>query len=438
VKLEVWIESEKAPIGVLERADDKTLTFQYAADVASSGRLSLSMPVRDEPYGDAACVAYFGNLLFEGREHDHVVAAYGLDRDDVGGLLYHLGADCPGAVSVTPEGAGPGKCPGVFPDDYSRLTPDELREIVTSLHEHGRLPDETRDVSPVAGVQPKLALLRWESEFYIPRPGNKAPTTHILKVPRRREPFLTRYEAGLLSLAKELGLVVAETAYTTVDCANGPPVGAVISGRFDRVITENEITRVHCEDFCQALGLPRDLKYERDGARGARRFSMEAVGRIADAMAAPALFRLEFFRQTLFNLAVGNTDNHAKNGSILYEGGYGKLAPLYDVVPVTMDPGVTHRLAIELGGALYTEDVGVARLETAMRDLGFARPAFGGEWSRLIHRVADEGIPFLHRHGGKLLADGVAAQLLVLEEALGTDIGIPERDLYIRPTRDGD
>jgi HipA-like protein len=50
--LDVWLESIELPIGTLERKADKSLVFAYSAS-SEKGRLSLSMPVREEPYTDA-------------------------------------------------------------------------------------------------------------------------------------------------------------------------------------------------------------------------------------------------------------------------------------------------------------------------------------------------------------------------------------------------
>jgi serine/threonine-protein kinase HipA len=437
MRLEVWMEADPEPVGVLERRDDKSLTFTYAAGSPPERRISMSLPVRAEPYGDAACVAFFGNLLFEGRELDRVMAAHALDRDDIGGLLAHLGADCPGAISVTPKGAGPGKRPGIFPDDYLRLDDARLAAIVRSLHFRGSLPEGERDPSPVAGVQPKLALVANEGLFYVPREGSGAPTTHILKVSPSNDRSLTRYETALLALARELGRETAEAKHLEFyDLETQADIGAILSTRFDRVFDGRTITRIHSEDFCQALGLARALKYERDARRADHRFSAAAVGRLADETAAPGLFRLTFLRQTLFNLAVGNTDNHAKNGAILYRGAHGTLAPLYDIVPVTMDDKVTHELAFTLGGARLTEDVTVAALEQAMRDLGFARPRLDPPLMKLLTGIGGKGIPLLEELGDKSLADGVAAQLTALEAALGIDLAVPTRDFFPRKVRD--
>ena len=318
MKLDVWMDGVASRVGVLERAADKSMTFSYADGVPANGRVSIAMPIRTDPYGDAACVAYFGNLLFEGRELERVKAAHRIDGDDIAGLLYHLGADCPGAVSVTPEGAGPGKRPGLFPDDYEHVSKGRMIEIVRSLHYKGHLPEGARDPSPVAGVQPKIALLRMDGEFYLPRAGSRAPTTHILKISPKDDLSITRHEHALLSLARSIEIKAIESEYLVFEddetCAE---IGAILSERFDRIVEGNEIRRIHAEDLCQALGLSRHLKYERDGELDEHKFSLKAVGDLADCLSIPVVFQVGFLMQTIFNLAVGNTDNHAKNTSIL-------------------------------------------------------------------------------------------------------------------------
>jgi len=433
MKLSVWLENAQQPVGTLERAPDKSLRFTYSPNAAYP--ISLSMPVREEPYSDAACLGYFGNLLFEGEELERVVAAHGVDRDDIGNLLYHLGADCPGAVSVTPEGTGPGKRPGRFPDDYEEISRDQMTTIVGSLHRHGRLPDTNRDPSPLAGVQPKMAVVFRNGTFYQPRDGSRAPTTHILKVSPAKDLFQSRYEATLLGFATKIGLATADTEFCSFAVGSND-VGAILSTRFDRTIEDTQISRVHSEDFCQALGLPGHLKYERKAVGQDRRFSAAAVGRLAASMAVPAQFQMAFLSQTLFNLAVGNTDNHAKNHSILYRGTHGELAPLYDAVPITIDPNWTHHLAFNIGSASWSEDVTVPALEEFMRHLGLVRPTFGPKWRDLLCRIGKEGVAYFRAEGGKHLADGIGAQMDVLQQATGLNLSLPELDYFPRPVRD--
>jgi serine/threonine-protein kinase HipA len=440
-RLNVWLEAFEAPVGTLERRSDKSLVFIYAPGATKAQRISLSMPVRDEPYGDAAARAYFGNLLHEGRELERIQASYRIDRDDIGALLSHVGADCPGAISVTPEGTGPGKRPGVFPDDYEELDDTSFRLIVRSLHFEGQMPEGSRDPSPVAGVQPKVALVARDGRYYLPKQGSRAPTTHILKVSPAASPDTTRHEAALLTLAREEGLDVAGHEAIVIEIDDvGVEIHAILLTRFDRQIDEDgethRITRIHGEDLCQALGLERELRYERKAKTPDHRFSIEAVGALANEMTVPGLFRQDFLRQTLFNLMVGNSDNHGKNASILYDKARGRLSPLYDVVPVMIDTKVTHQLAFNLGQAEFIEDLTSEELHAAMMALGFRKPRLDPGMMKLLDRLASRGPGRLEELSGKLLGDAVAAQMAIVVDRLGLRTEVAARDYYPRYERD--
>jgi serine/threonine-protein kinase HipA len=434
MKMEVWLEPQEQRVGVLERADDKRLTFTYDDKLQAAARISLSMPITDQPYSDAACRGFFENLLFEGPQLDRVLDSYKLDRGDTGSLLYHLGGDCPGAISITPEGEGPAKRPGVFPDDYDAINDDHLLAIVRSLHIERRLLEEHRDPSPLAGVQGKIAVLYRDGTYYLPKAGRRAPTTHILKVSPQGDPELTRYEAALLGLSTRCGLPTTQFEAKTFNIGQST-VHAILVGRFDRDIHGNEIRRIHSEDFCQALGLAPSLKYERNSMSPDHRFSAQAVGKIATQVTAPGLFLQSFLDQTLFNLLVGNTDNHGKNSAILYRGGGTELAPLYDVVPVFMDKRVTHQFAFRMGLADYAEDLTEANLIEFMVDLGYRRPSAKpalGRMSKIVDTVNEDAAAL----GGKRLSDAVSEQMSVVAGALGADLGVEVRDYFGRQTRD--
>lgn len=438
MRMDVWMEGRDAPVGLLARSEDKSLSFVYADDIGPEHRISMSLPITSGSYGDADCRGYFVNLLFEGPQLERVLDGFGLDRGDVGALLWHLGADCPGAISITPEGTGPGKMPGRFPEDYERLSDARLNQIVLSLHQHRRMPEGERNPSPVAGVQGKIACLMLEGAVWLPKDGSRAPTTHILKVSPNFDPDITRQETALLQIAAEIGIDAAKTRDLVFD-VEGMHINALLSTRFDRDIEiangAGAIHRRHTEDFCQALGLPPSLKYERDAVEPHRRFSAAAVDVIAAQTTVPALVRRDFLAQTIFNLLVGNTDNHGKNTSLLYRGRTVLLAPLYDVVPVFMDRRVTHEFAFRHGGARFAEDFDADALRGLLFDLGFGKPPVG-RTMRQIRQVAKSISDLSARRAPKDLADGLHAQAHVVEEALDVDFGLEERDYYDRVVRD--
>lgn len=130
--LDVHLKGTTKPIGQLLRGDHGAVQFQYLTD-ALPHPLSLSLPVREQTYGDAATRGFFANLLFENALRDQVMERYGLDFTDIVGLLHHLGRDCPGAISCVPKGEGPVKQPGNLETDYDPLDAQTLAEIMTSL-----------------------------------------------------------------------------------------------------------------------------------------------------------------------------------------------------------------------------------------------------------------------------------------------------------------
>lgn len=427
LELDVFVEAEGAPVGRLSRAGDGGISFRYLAD-ALPHALSLSLPLREEPFGDAETRGFFGNLLFENAQRDQIMQRYGLDFGDIVGLLEHLGADCPGSVSCVPKGQGPAKTPGNLAADYDAINSADLEKIMVSLRDRRRVPDDTRDPSPLAGVQGKIALAQLpDGTFALPKRGLNVPTTHILKVPRPGEMTSVAQEHLLMQIMAEVQK--HPVAHTTMMGA-GDLQGLLIK-RFDRTVSGTTVHRLHQEDFAQALGLGPHLKYERNGT-GLRRFSAEAAGRVLKATENPGLARQAFLEVTLVNLLLGNTDNHAKNHALLHTGQRPIFAPVYDVAPVLIDDQVTHQLAFDIGRAKMTDEISSADLDALIRALGFPRAT-----PRLLKRLQAllvEGVARIPEMTGprrKRVGDAIAHQARPLATALALDVTIPERDLIV-------
>ena len=218
VVLDVRLDGFEDPVGTLIRDTYGTLAFVYRANHLASStpmRLSMSLPLRQEPFEDAACRAFFGNLLQERDDTiQRVMDREGIARDDIASLLLHLGKDCPGAISVLPAGSPPAKVPGDFSTDYEQLAIEDVERIVVALHEREPLPDKIDDPSPIAGVQSKIALtILPDSQFALPAKNSGAPTTHILKVSSKRRPKETKLEEAVMALHRDIG-------FSTALCAN--------------------------------------------------------------------------------------------------------------------------------------------------------------------------------------------------------------------------
>lgn len=430
--LNVWVETSAEPVGLLSADDNGAVRFSYApawVHTAANFSLSLSLPLREDPFGDAISRAFFSNLLQENDQLERVIAREGLDRGDIVGLLTHVGADCSGSVSVLPDDHPPIKRPGSLGQDYDVLSEEDFADLVLRLAQGRPLPAEMRDPSPVAGFRRKISLAALPGDrFGLPKVGSGAPTTHILKIPDPNHRHEARHEAFVTALAQQAGFNVGA-------CVAGEVEGqeVLLITRYDRWVEENRVYRVHQEDFAQALGLPADLKYERRGREG-RRFDTAAIARVLNATDRPALAREQFLRLTLFNLLIGNNDNHAKNHALLHVPGRAAvLAPFYDLVPVQMVAGFRKDLAFRIGDAHLPHEITAADLEGFCVALGI--PAAGAR--RILVLTAKEllgtieGLSANFPQEMRPLDNLVGEVATQLNAELGLDLALRERDAHV-------
>lgn len=428
--LSVWMDGFSSPAGELRRGYHNDTSFRYNDEYLAGGGvpLSLALPLRAAEYDDISTRAFFANLLPENFQIQRVVDREQLDRNDVVGLLRHLGADCAGAVSCLPIGAPPVKVPGSLAADYEPLDDPSIIKIVRSLAEARRLPPEFDDPSPVAGVQSKIALtVLPDGQFALPKQGLHVPTTHILKVPPRREGRDALLEESAALLAAAVGLDVSVPRAVKVG-----EYDALLIERFDRRIQHGVVSRIHQEDFAQSLGFSSELKYERRGIE-ARRFDVDAAISVLDLTSDPEAARLAFLQATLFNLCIGNTDNHAKNHALLYDSGaIPRLAPLYDLMPIRIDNRYTHELAFSLGGAKFFDEMTAENLNDFLGVCGVDNIAsFVEEVAVPMIAALEEATPILRSIGLRLFDDLIGREMDRLAELLGAAVTLRERDAFL-------
>jgi serine/threonine-protein kinase HipA len=89
------------PAGVLQESPDRDGGWRFAYDEAYAGPpVSLTMPVRPEPYDFDRFPAVFEGWLPEGLQLEALLRMRKLDRDDLFGQLAVVGHDLVGAVTV--------------------------------------------------------------------------------------------------------------------------------------------------------------------------------------------------------------------------------------------------------------------------------------------------------------------------------------------------
>jgi serine/threonine-protein kinase HipA len=326
--LAIWLYGHQVAVVEKQRNNRLRLSYtEYALDTYEGGTplLSLAFPLTRERYPNGATRAFLDGLLPEGEPRRAIAADLDLPASDVFGLLAALGKDCAGALVIQPLDDPPPPTPTTL--SAQPLTADDLGELIANLRQAPLGIDRNVRLS-LAGVQEKLLLTRMPNGTW-GRPVEGTPSTHILKP--EIEPFqnTVENEAFCMTVAKNLGLSVAAVETIIVD---EHPV--LVVARYDRVIDpDGTVHRVHQEDFCQALGLPPEKKYEQQAGP-----SLQRIARILQDVAEPSAPQT-LLRALTLNVALGNCDAHGKNFSLLHtQTGVLRLAPLYDLLSTRLYP----------------------------------------------------------------------------------------------------
>ncbi|WP_020179935.1 type II toxin-antitoxin system HipA family toxin [Methylopila sp. M107] len=333
-------------IGRLQRDSQAVtdLSFRYDPAWIRSDRafpISISMPLSDDPYQGDIVHPWFMNLLPEGRVALRAVgAALKVNQLDVFAMLAAMGEDLPGALELRPPEAAAARKPR-----YRSLTDAELADAIRRLPARPLLVGEDGVHMSLAGAQEKLAVAQLE-DGSIGLALDGAPSTHILKPANKHFHASVENEAFCLRLAKAAGLPAAEVSVHAVE-----DIPYLLVKRYDRLRREGEYRRLHQEDFCQALGVPPQLKYEWNSELSQPGPTLDACFSVLRKTREAAANVRRFLDAVLFNILAGNVDAHAKNYSLLIgRGGATQLAPLYDVMNGQIYEGVTNNLAMKVAG----------------------------------------------------------------------------------------
>lgn len=350
-----------------------------------------------------AVTAFLQGLLAEGNLREHLAFEASLTPDDVFGMVSAYGRDTAGALVFLPEGAGPENRVGA-------LEPMTDTDIATRLRAAGAFTPGRQESTSLAGLQPKIVLQRTHERWY--RCLDGAPSTHIIKLGPEPDSVLSDVidtEAACIELARMVGLSTISATVTHFD-----DVRALVISRYDRTTTlDGQVLRVHQEDTAQALGLDtQDMN--RKFQRGRNLPSLKAI---AEVLRSGGQEPDRLLALTAFNLAVGNSDAHAKNISLLRpEDGSCSLAPAYDIAMhahhrtfnnvFAMDVNGRRAMTTLTGADLLAEVQGwplpglrahrvahdtLAALEAALQEIDRARhPGVqDGAWSAVESRTKD-------------------------------------------------
>lgn len=341
-KLDVYLH--QTLIGCLSIDSLGDMAFNYTPAYASNKQhlvLSQSLPLQTEAFDAKQCRPYFSGILPEAHLRASIARQLGISEKNDFALLSAIGGECAGAVSLLPSSVTPDN----LNPEYRTLDEQALANILDTMHQKPMLVGEDGIRLSLAGAQDKLAVALINHQISIPING--APSTHILKPMNKDFLSLIENECFCLNLAKKIGLNTAEAA---LHYANKQPY--LLIKRYDRINNHHEIQRLHQEDFCQALGIIPEMKYQREGGPDlASCFQL-----IRNVSTLPVLDIKALLQGVLFNLIIGNNDAHGKNFSILYDQHNTRLAPFYDMISTVYYPSLATKMAMKIGSK-YNFDV---------------------------------------------------------------------------------
>ena len=405
--LNVFRDSEL--VGRLERAGANEMSFRYAA--SCSQPISIALPLQAEPFAPQLSRAWFANLLPEGEIRGHVAGRLGVSERNEFALLAGIGGDCAGALRLLTDADPPPPDDRLLPLSWSELEAMIARAprpaLLALVLQKGRLR------LSLAGAQDKLPVRLVDGRLFLP--AGDAASTHLLKIPHGSFPDLVQNELFCLALAREVGLPVPPASLA----ATRTPI--LVVDRFDRATApDGAVRRLHQEDFCQALGLGPESKYENEG--GPSLADLFAV--LARASISPLPDRRDLLHWVLFNVIIGNADAHAKNLAFLHpDPGLAdgpRLAPFYDLVCTAVYENLTARHAQKIGGEYRPRHIRRRHWDRFAAQVGikpgYLRDTALALCDRVEARAATLADSLAAAHGGTAT---LAAVVRVIEERVG-------------------
>ena len=350
--LGVWIEigGLQTYVGRIIGENEEDARFSYAEEYLSGNiarPVSIHLPLSENAFSVDDTRNFFEGLLPEGFTRRCVAGLLHTDANNYLSLLAGLGNECLGAIKITDENNE------VVNADYQKLTIDEVSQLAREgAMETAELV--TKSHLSLTGASGKVGLYYDENnkDWYLPK--GAAPSTHIVKQSHVRLDGIVTNEQLCMMTAGNMGIEIPESFIVNVGDGRDEEV-LLATKRYDRAIKDglkkiNGLSvpyRLHQEDFSQAMGISAHNKYESDNA-GYLKMMFEIIRQKSFN---PIADQLKMWDICIFNYLIGNTDNHIKNVSLLYDEELKtvRLAPAYDILSTVIYTSSTRDMAFSIG-----------------------------------------------------------------------------------------
>jgi serine/threonine-protein kinase HipA len=367
--LDVYLHDEL--VGNLIQDESGQTIFEYAQawlEKPGTTALSVSLPLRKERFNRNECRGFFAGILPDESKREIIARNLGISGRNDFAMLEKIGGECAGAVTFIPAGqALPAR-----DYHYRTISPRQLADIFRELPKRPLLAGEEGVRLSLAGAQDKIAVRIEGDELSLPLGG--APSTHIFKPSIERFAGVVFNEAFTMRLAAATGLPAAK-----VEVRVAEEIDYLSVERYDRTHIQSSsatrLDRLHQEDFCQALNILPETKYQKEGGPSLIRcFEL-----VRDVSSAPVVDLTRLLDAVIYNFLIGNNDAHGKNFSLLYhQAGTAnqeiRLAPLYDAISTMYYPELSNEMAMKIGDEYKPDRVTPRDFEKLAEQAGLARP----------------------------------------------------------------
>ena len=352
----VEIRGKQIKVGKIEGSSYEDACFSYDEDYLSENgkAVSISLPLQVKPFSPEKTRIFFDGLLPEGFLRRTIATNMHFDENDYLSILYNLGRECIGAIRIDEndreEKSG-----------YERITSKQVEELAAEgTTKSTEIVIKTH--LSLTGASGKVGLYYDDKEKKWYLPYGLAPSTHIVKQSYiRLDGIVTNEQLSMLAASK-CGISVPESFIINVGKGIDSEV-LFATKRFDRITDETSDLidglkrpfRIHQEDFAQAMGIASFEKYETEGQNYAEKmFEM-----IRNYASNPMEDQLALWNRIVFNYALGNTDAHIKNYSLLYDSDMERvrLAPAYDMLSTVIYESATRNMSFNIGGKINLDRI---------------------------------------------------------------------------------
>ena len=386
MKLNVYIEIEGSRrfVGVICGEDQDDASFSYDAYYLQWGMpISVSLPLQKEPFSAERTRTFFEGLLPEGFTRRSVAQWMHVDEEDYLSILAGLGKECLGALQIL---------------DVEE--PDSLlaKYRPLSMEQVGKLAEEgsTRSAEIVVASHLSLTGASGKVGLYYDavsktwyQPIGTAASTHIVKQSHVRLQNIVENEQLSLRTAHYLGLPVVDSFIINTDSAFQDSGVLLASRRYDRD-TEASVRalgdlpcplRLHQEDMAQALGIPSSRKYEPEDGQ----YLQKVFRLVRDVSSDPLVDQKRLLDLLIYDVLIGNTDNHIKNISLLYSPDLRaiRLAPAYDLICTLIYRESTSEMAIAVGGQKEWSKIRRQSFLDSADEMGLGKNMIRREYDRM-------------------------------------------------------